>query len=90
MYNKRLWVNPESCPSTGSVVAYHGPVNWGRSDEKRGTESFFEVSDCHQKARLHRCKYDSMDEFIKKVEAVRDIANDFSIYLKSINDKDNQ
>lgn len=86
MYNKRVWVNPEDSPSTGSVVAYHGPANWGIKDEDRGNESFFEVSDCHQKVKLHRCKFDSMDDFIKKIEAVRDAAAEFAFYLKNNNE----
>jgi len=87
MYNKRVWVNPESSSSTGSIVAYHGPAHWGTSkDGERKVESFFEVADCQQKARLHRCNFDTMEEFIKKIEMVRDSAAEFVFYLK--NNKD--
>ena len=83
MYNKRIWVNSENSPSTGSVVAYHGPANWGNSKEDRKNDTFFEVSDCHTRARLHRSRFETEEEFIKKMELVRDAAAEFIFYLKN-------
>jgi hypothetical protein len=84
MYNKRVWVNPEDSPSTGYILAYHGPAHWVASkDGERRLESFFEVAYCQQKARLNKCNFDSMDEFIQKIEMVRDAAAEFAFYLKN-------
>ena len=62
MYNKRVWVNNQSKSSTGSIVAYEGPSDW---DD--GTALFFEVADCHGKARLHKATNDSLEDFIKNI-----------------------
>ena len=84
MYNKRIWLNPTESSSTGSIVAFHGPANYGHGKE-RNNESFLEVSDCHNKIRLHRCKFDSREDFIKKIEMVRDAAAEFAFFLKNNN-----
>ena len=86
MYNKRVWLNPPDSPSTGSVVAYHGPANWGKDTEPQD-ESFFEVADCHSKARIHRCKFDNMEDFINKLERLSQEAQAFAEHLKLANEK---
>jgi hypothetical protein len=79
-YLKRVWLNNDQSPSTGSVVAYHGPMMF-KIGEK--TASFLEISDCHNKVRLHVSPMDSMDDFIQKLELLSNTINDFKTYLKN-------
>lgn len=78
IYNDRQWLNSDKSPSTGSVVAYDGPSNW---DEGERTV-FFEVSDCHVKARLHKSKLDTTDDFISKMRKLAEAANRFADHLE--------
>lgn len=50
IYSKRVWLNKNDSPSTGSVVAYHGPTGWRKEKEET---AFLEISDCSVKCRLH-------------------------------------
>jgi hypothetical protein len=79
MYSKRLWLNDTDSPSTGSVVAYRGNMVFG--DETKMT-AFLEISDCHNKARLHVSPMDTMQEYIIKMERLRDFISDYIDYLK--------
>lgn len=81
-YSKRVWLNKNDSPSTGSVVAYRGPRRFN-GDEEPVKVAFLEVSDCHSKARLHVSPDDTMQEFVEKMELLRDTVSDFIDYLKS-------
>lgn len=70
--NKRVWLNNEDSPSTGSIVVYHGPSNYPSSDGQEITVSFVEVADCHSKVRLHQTHKDTDEQFIEKVKLMRD------------------
>lgn len=78
-YNKRTWLNNDSSRSTGSVVAFHGVVDYG--DEQQET-MFLEVADCNCKIRLHRAGYDTTGDFIKKMKLLRNELNKFIDHLK--------
>ncbi|MEV3818190.1 hypothetical protein RI537_19005 [Aeromonas salmonicida] len=67
-YNKRVWLNKTTTPSTGSVVCYFGPDGW---DEKR-KDMFVEIASCHNTARLHKINIESEREYINKVKKLRD------------------
>ena len=82
-YSKRVWLNKNDSPSTGSVVAYHGPKRFN-GDEEPVLIAFLEVSDCHSKARLHVSPDDTMFEFIEKMELLRATITDFVLYLKDL------
>lgn len=77
-YSKRVWLNDENNPSTGSVVAYHGDVIF--VDGKCET-AFLEIADCHTKCRLHLSAGDTPDDFIKKMELLRDTIDNFVKHL---------
>lgn len=77
-YAKRVWLNKEGSPSTGSAVAFHGNITW-RDEQELST--FFEVSDCHCKVRLHRIKDDSLSDFIEKLRVLAKTAEDFADFL---------
>jgi len=78
-YAKRLWLNKESSPSTGSVAAYRGEMMFG--DNLKRQTAFLELADCHGKIRLHVSPMDTMEEFIVKMEKLRDFVDDFITYL---------
>jgi len=80
-YAKRAWLNKNDSPSTGSVVAYHGPRRFN-GDEKPVTTAFLEVADCHSKVRLHLSPDDTMQEFIQKMELLWDEIGRFIHHLK--------
>jgi hypothetical protein len=81
-YSNRKFLNPEGHPSTGSVVAYHGEAPW-KKGKKRDILTILEISDCHNKIRLHRAEVDTLDEFIVKMEKLRDVIDDFVVHLRS-------
>ena len=80
IYSKRIWLNVKNSPSTGSVVAYHGPISYGNGEKENAT--FLEIASCHEKSRLHKSGMDTMDDFIKKMDLLRDTINDFVIFLR--------
>ena len=80
MYNKRTWLNKASSQSVGNVVAFDGMVSW--KDEKiRNT--FLSISDCNNIIRLHRIDDDTMEDFIDKMELLKNEVQNFVNYLKS-------
>lgn len=79
-YAKRVWLNKEGSPSTGAAVAFHGEVTWRDTSE---ITTFFEVSDCHCKARLHKIKDDSLSDFIEKLRVLAKTAEDFANFLET-------
>jgi thymidylate synthase len=48
---------------------------------KKETSIFFEVSDCHCSARLHKTTEDNMSDFIYKLRKLAKTANDFADHL---------
>lgn len=74
----RKFLNSPTSPSTGTVYAYHGTAPW---DKSRKTK-FFEISDCHQSARLHQSDIDSDEDFIEKLEIIQNTLKKFIKHLK--------
>ena len=83
-FSKRVWLNRDESGSTGSVVAFCGDVKWKPGEPEIMT--FLEVADCHCKARLHRTYLDSREDFIIKMQTLRDTVDEFIDFLKSQND----
>jgi len=83
-YSKQAWLNIKGSPSTGAVVAYHGPSPWSEDTDK----TFLEVSDCHYKVRLHKTDVESMRNFIRKLRKLAKIAEDFATWLE-LRERDN-
>ena len=81
-YSRREWLNHDGHPSTGSVVAYHGDAPW-KKGKKRDEMTILEISDCHNKVRLHRAEVDTLEEFIVKMEKLRDVVDEFIAHLRS-------
>ena len=79
-YSNRQWLNADGHPSTGSVVAYNGDAPW-KKGKKRDRMTILEISDCHNKVRLHRAETDSMEEFIEKMKKLRNVIDEFVVHL---------
>lgn len=69
-YNRRTWLNPITKDGTSSVVGFDGMVTDFRGKTYQST--FFEISDCQNKVRLHITSDDTRQEYIEKLELLRD------------------
>lgn len=76
---KKVWLNKEDSPSTGNIVAYDGMVY--NIDNTFVPTTFFRVSDCHVSANIHKAVYDTDEEFIEKMQKIRNTLNEFIAYL---------
>jgi len=83
-YSKRVWLNPKTSPSTGSIVAYRGPAHWVDPKKVQIPYTFLEIADCQVKVRLHMTKTDSHRDFINKLEKLGNTALEFAEFLKKI------
>ncbi len=82
-YNKRTWLNRQDSPSTGNVVAYDG-YYYCKYDNEVKRRMFLSVSDCNNSIRLHKTDDDTVEDFIKKMELLRDNISEFIEHLKSL------
>ena len=82
-YSNRVWLNPHGHSSTGSVVAFHGEASWINSDGKPSVITVLEIADCHGKMRLHKTDNDTTEQFIEKMEALRNVIDEFIAHLRS-------
>lgn len=80
-FSKRVWLNSDLSPSTGAAVAFCGPTKWNKGDEERVT--FFEISDCHCKVRLHKTYSDTTEDFVEKIRKLSSLASDFADFLET-------
>jgi len=80
-YSKREWLNKPESRSTGSVVAFDGYVDYGDGNGLERT-MFLEIADCHCKTKLHKTNYDTVDDFIQKIELLQENIEQFINYLK--------
>ena len=78
-YNKRTWLNADDSPSTGSVICFDGDVKW--HDETIHT-MFLQISDCCQSVRLHKSDNDTKEDFINKIELLKNEIEEFLNHLK--------
>lgn len=79
MYNKRTWLNKSDSPSTGNVVAFDGITTW-KGEKLRNT--FLSVSDCYNTIRLHPTDDENIDDFINKLEVLKNDITEFIEYLE--------
>lgn len=75
-YNRRTWLNKATSLSTGSLVAIDGEF-----DGERYT--MLQISDCYGIAKLHKSDYDTDQDFIDKLELLKDEVTLFIKHLKS-------
>ncbi len=81
LYNKRVWLNPESCVSTGSLVTFHGKTSHRKKGEYQ-IETFVEFGDCSGKIKLHKIYSDSYNDFCNKLKLVVTTLNEFINYIE--------
>lgn len=77
-YNKRTWLNPLSSSSTSSVVCFNGTVidQYGKY-----IDTFLQIRDCSRLIKLHK-KFDETDEeFITKLELLK---NEIDLFIKHL------
>jgi len=83
MYNKRTWLNTETCDSTSSIVAFDGTVT-DIDTKNEYTQRFLEIADCRNKVRLHKTSDDSDKDFLNKMKLLKSEIEQFIYYLENI------
>jgi hypothetical protein len=73
----REWLNSDGSSSTGSIVCFHGKSSWANKHGEQADSTFIEIADCHVKARLHRSEFDTLDDFITKLNLLRSTLDRF-------------
>jgi hypothetical protein len=81
MYIKKVFLAGGNCPSTSTVVCYEGPPSWIDKERPDFKEKFFEVSNCHNKIRLHQTDLETDEDFILKLVKLKDELHSFIMYL---------
>ena len=84
-YYKKEFLTDAPEPSTSSVVSFSGLVQWGKN-EKPEPLSFLEISNCHEKARLHRTYQMTAQQWIDQVTRLRDHVNTYLDFLTESQD----
>ena len=78
-YKTTTWLNPPTSPSTGSIVCYDGSYPIKGEEDKR--HMFVEISDCHNKIRLHKMENESPLDFKRKISILVDALTQFSDHI---------
>lgn len=81
-YSRREFLNKKESPSTGFVISYDGMVEDIEGNEEPYRATFLKIGDCHTTVKLHKAYYDSMDDFIEKMEKLKDVIGGFIDHLK--------
>jgi len=81
MWCKKEFLTEENEPSTSTVVSWAGPVKWNSRQDGEEDLHFLEISNCHEKARLHRTFEMTDMEWIDQVKKLRNHLNDYLGYL---------
>jgi hypothetical protein len=81
-YNRRTWLNKENSPSNGNVVAFDGMRKDYDGKEYRSTN--LSIGDCHEWVRLHKTEDDTMDDFIDKMELLK---NEIQLFIEHLKNK---
>jgi len=82
VYCKKEFLTDTPEPSTSTIVSFAGEVQWGKND-KPELLRFVEISNCHEKARLHQTYGMTKEEWIEQVERLRDHLNQYLKHLSS-------
>lgn len=82
LYNKRTWLNKDSSPSLGSVVAFDGEVEYSDATERT---TFIAVSDCSKTIKIIK-NSESIEDFIDKINLLKTEIELFINYLENHHD----
>lgn len=67
-YKKTSQLNSNDSPSTGSIVCYDGCLPG--ENYRDFSDQFIEISDCHNKIRLHRAQFDNVTDWLNKIDTL--------------------
>jgi len=79
-YNKRIWLNKESLPSMGNVVAFDGDVDY--IDGKERT-IFLAISDCSKTVKIIK-NTESICDYIKKLKT---LSREIDLFINHLQEK---
>ena len=83
-YKKLTELNPDTCPSTGTITIYDGVDIWtdDKDNSTREIENrFVEITDCYHKIRLHQSRFDTKKDWIDKLIRLQDAIDQYFIFL---------
>ena len=66
-YNKRTWLNKDTSPSLGNVVAFDGDVEYNEGKERT---TFLAISDCRFTIKIIK-NTESIEDFTKKMKLLK-------------------
>lgn len=72
-------------PSTGSICCYDGEVQY-RPGGRFCQDQFIEIADCHNKVRLHRAAYDSIEDWKIKIDVLIDELSTYRAHLENVSE----
>jgi hypothetical protein len=74
-YKDQVFLNSKKAFGTGTAVACYG--KWNKDED-----AFLEISDCHNKVRLHIMGSDSRKAFINKMKKLRKLLDRYIKHLE--------
>jgi hypothetical protein len=80
-YNKRTWLNKDTSPSLGSVVAFDGEVKYSDATERT---TFLAISDCRYTIKLIK-NTETIEDFIEKMKLIKSEIEQFINHLETKN-----
>lgn len=86
-YKRAAWLNGSESPSTGSIVCYDGSLQYEDTGDRMVPCRFVEISDCHQKVRIHQTHTDSLEEYKNKIDALIMYLSQYRAHLDLVTDE---
>lgn len=78
-YKKTVDLNEELSPYTGSITCYDGEIIY--DEGKPFQEQFVEISDCHNKVRIHRGRCQGEIDYVNKLIKMKDAISEYLDHL---------
>lgn len=78
IYSDQIFLNPDSSPSTGHCAAFIGKFLEDKNDQ---LAMWLRVGDCHNTICLHKCDWDTIEEFENKIKMLQNFIDDFLIEI---------
>jgi hypothetical protein len=82
-YCEKEFLTDSPEPSTSTVVSFYGDVQWGRNDRPENL-SFLEISDCHERVRLHRPYEMTNAEWLAQVQRLQAHIGRYINFLETV------
>jgi hypothetical protein len=81
-YNKRTWLNSINSSSTSNIVTFDGDVEY--TSDKIYRDTFVKISDCKDSIKLHKKDTEPMEDFITKLNLLKNEIELFINHLESL------